>query len=131
MAVRYGVRWRPQAYRSINEANIVNRDMTATPPRQGQRVQTLQLIVFDDTKIGAGNPYTPGAPATEQHLSIVDEAAIALEVSAFAGLTNAQSTLLWDAARDSQQAKWQADPTIMNLVRCAIGGSLSSHIVIG
>lgn len=132
MAMRYGIRWRPPAYRSTTEAIIVNRDASADPPQPGQRVQVLQLIVFNDQEVGtAGNPYVPGAPATEQHLAIVDEVPIMLDVSAFRGLTNQQAQARWDQARDQQRAAWEADPDIMAYVRAAIGGALSPYVVIG
>lgn len=132
MAIKYAIRWRPAAYRSTTEAITVNRDPNADPPQVGQRVQTLQLIVFDDTTVGTGgNPYQPGAPATEQHLAIVDEVPIMLDISAFAGKNDTQATALWNAARDAQRAAWESQPDIMALIRAAIGGALSSYVVIG
>lgn len=132
MAIKYAVRWRPAAYRSTTEAITVNRNPSATPPVSGQRVQTLQLIVFDNTTVGtAGNPYQPGAPETEQYLAVVDEVPIMLDISAFAGKTDAQATALWNAARDAQRAKWEAQPDIMALIKAAIGGTLSPYVVVG
>lgn len=132
MAIKYGIRWRPTPFRSTIEAITVNRDLAADPPTSGQRVQTLQLIAFDDQKVGtAGNPYRPGDPGTEQHIAVVDERPIALDVAAFAGTTNAEAQARWDAARDAQRAAWEAEPDILALIRAAIGGALSPYVVIG
>lgn len=130
MATGIAIRWRPAAYRSTTETILMPGNPEADPPTGGQRVQTLQLVVYDDTKLGTtGNPYRPGAPETEQHLAIVDEVPISMEVDAFAGLTAAQSTAQWNAARDAQIAVWEADPSIQGKINAAIGGHLSSLVI--
>jgi hypothetical protein len=132
MALQYAVRWRPVPFRSTIET-ISTPDQTdengAVIP--GQRIQTLQAIAFDDTKVGtAGNPYRPGDPATEQHLAIIEEVPIQLDIAAFAGKTVAQATALWNGARDAQKAAWLADPHIQAKIMAAVGGALSPFVVL-
>ena len=128
MAKRFAVRWRPPAFRSTTETIITN----AGDASLGQRVHVLQLVVYDDAQVGtAGNPYVPGAPATEQFIEPAREAVVALEVSAFTGLSNAAAQALWDSARDQQIAAWQADPDIGAYVKAAIGRMQSEFVVVG
>lgn len=132
MAVAHAIRWRPTPFRSTIEAITVPAatDAEGNPTGPGGRVQTLQLIVFDSDKFGSGNTYQPGDPATEQHLAIVEEVQITLDIAAFAGKTIAQSQAMWDAARDEQITAWQADPHIQAKINAAIGGALSSYVVL-
>lgn len=133
MAIKYAARWRPTPFRSTIEAIIVPMTDAETGESTGPgwRVQTLQAIVFDDARFAAGNPYKPGDPATEQHLAIVEEIQIQLDIAAFAGKTYAQAQAMWDAARDQQIAAWQADPYIDAKVKAAAGGALSAYVVLG
>lgn len=120
MAVRVAARWRPQAYRSTTETI---RDASG-------RIEVLQLVVFDDTQIGGGNPYVPGAPATEQYIRIVDEAVIQQADAPFVGKTYQQSRDVWNAARDAQIAVWQADPEIQAKINSAVGAAISSYVIL-
>lgn len=133
MAIKYAARWRPVAYRSTIESIIVpaGTDDEGNPTGPGWRVQTLQAIVFDDARFAAGNPYKPGDPATEQHLAIIEEVPIQLDIAAFAGKTYAQAKALWDAARDQQIAAWEADANIDAKIKAAAGGALSEYVVMG
>lgn len=126
MAIGIGIRWRPAAYRSTIEAVTIPAD-----EGPGRRVQTLQLVVYDTDAFGAENPYQPGAPETEQHLAIVEEVPIMLEISAFTGLDPAAATGLWNDARDAQILAWESDPDINAKIQAAWGGHLSPLVVWG
>lgn len=131
MAVKYAVRWKPDINRSSLETKIQNRDMSADPPNSGNRVRCLQLVAFDDSQVGvSGNAYVPGAPATEQFITIIDERVVTLGIAAFTGLTFAQSQALWDAERDAWIARWQSSPDLSGLLNSAIGAALSTYRII-
>ena len=128
MAKRFAVRWRPPAFRSTIETIITN----AGDESLGQRVHVLQLVVYDDAQVGTdGNPYVPGAPATEQYIEPAREAVVSLDMSAFKGITNAAAQAVWDDARDQQIAVGQADPDIGAYVKAAIGRMQSEFVVVG
>lgn len=131
MAIKYAARWRPTPFRSTIEAIVVPMtNSEGEPTGPGWRVQTLQAIVFNDASFPAGNPYKPGDPATEQHLAIIEEVQIQLDIAAFAGKTYAQAQAMWDAARDGQIALWQSDPAMDAKIKAAAGGALSAYVVL-
>lgn len=128
MTAKIAVRWRPQAYRSTIETI----DTASSGTNAGDRIETLQVVVYDDTQLATpGNPYVPGSPATEQFLRVVTETPISLGVDAFVGKTYAESKALWDAARDNQIAAWQGDPKIQARINAAVGAGLSTFVLIG
>lgn len=130
MAAKYAVRWRPPAYRSTIETIIQNKELNANPPRYGNRVKVLQLVAYDDASINAQNPYRPGHPDTERYIEVAEEVVISLDVGAFVGKSVAQSTAIWNAARDEQIARWQANNAGLPYLNAAIGVHLSNFVLL-
>ena len=119
MAIKGACRWKPDIYKTSLETTVANLDPTATPPT-GSVVMTAQLVGYDDTKIGAGNPYAPGASGVEQFITVLYEEPITKELSAFEVMSQAQATAEWAAALDAFKTRvLPAGPLLLKAIRAA------------
>lgn len=121
MAKAIAIRLRPRTFGSSLET--VNQD--ASPGGGGARVEIMQLVVYDNTKVGPGssNPYVPGSPASEQFIFPVRNEVCILPHSAFAGKTDIEAKAIWTAERDRWIAAWQAMPDIAAQIQNAWGAA--------
>lgn len=105
MAIKGGVRWKPDQYRTSLEATVTDLNptgqqydengnpTTATGVPEGTVVMIAQAVAYDDAVFGDGAgqvPYRPGDPETERHLVVLHEETKMYELSAAYAPTAAQ-----------------------------------------
>lgn len=111
MAIRIGIRIKPEPGRSALETTIQDPDYSGPTPSGGM-VRVLQLVGWDDATLPLGN-YQPGMPETERHLVIIDQHVVTMDVAAFASKSIAQAKAMWEQAFAPKVAEWTAaKPTL-------------------
>ncbi len=118
MAIKGAVRFKPDIYRSTLEATVGSLNAAATPPA-GTVFMPVQLVAYDDTKVGtAGNPYVPGAQASEVEITVLYEDTLSMELAAFQGISQAAATALWTVALTNwRDAIAPAGPNLLKAIR--------------
>lgn len=113
MAIRIGVRIKPEPGRSALETTIQDPDYSGPAgTATGGMVRVLQLVGWDDAKFPLAN-YEPGMPETERHLVIIDQHVVTMDIAAFAGKSIAQARAMWEQAFAPKVAEWTAaKPTL-------------------
>lgn len=120
MAIKGAVRFAPDMYKSALESTVGQLNAAASPPT-GTVFMPVQLVTYDDTKVGtAGNPYVPGDPASEVHITILYTDTLSMELAAFQGKSQAAATALWtDAITAWRDAVAPAGPNLLKAIRAA------------
>jgi hypothetical protein len=118
MAIKGAVRFKPDMYRSTLEATVGG--LQPTPegggPPKGTVYMPVQLVAYDDAQVGTGgNPYVPGAPASEQFITVLYEDTLQMDLAAFNGISQAAATALWATALDNWKT-W-VTPAGVNLLK--------------
>lgn len=142
MAIRIAFRWKPDAYRSTNEATVADlrpRGESPAPETPGQPpaeptgvpagtiVMIQQAVAYDTDRLSAAS-YRPGDPATERNIVVLHERVRQYDLTAAHNASQAQiDTFL--ATELAGYRDWVA-PAIPALARVAYAARQSTPIVL-